>query len=43
MQHFASTLGLGFYAIEYPGYGYAGGEASEKAIYAASETLLQKV
>lgn len=33
--------GLGFYAVEYPGYGLAAGQGpSEKGIYAAAETAL---
>eukprot|EP01052_Picozoa_sp_SAG31_P063074 SAG31_NODE_22023_length_535_cov_1.293578_2_plen_84_part_01 len=41
-KHFAASLGVGFYAIEYPGYGYSSGEPSEEGIYAASEALLKK-
>jgi pimeloyl-ACP methyl ester carboxylesterase len=34
--------GIGVYAVEYPGYGLAGGEApSEDAIYAAAEAALR--
>ena len=38
---FAQTLheqGLGFYAIEYPGYGRSPGQPTEKSIYEAAET-----
>jgi hypothetical protein len=40
-QHFQEE-GLGFYAVEYPGYGLAGGQGlSETGIYAAAETALE--
>jgi pimeloyl-ACP methyl ester carboxylesterase len=34
------AVGLGFYAIEYPGYGVAGGAPTERAIYDAAEVAL---
>jgi pimeloyl-ACP methyl ester carboxylesterase len=36
-----SKLGLGFVAVEYPGYGLAGGNPSEAAVLAASEAVLR--
>jgi alpha-beta hydrolase superfamily lysophospholipase len=40
-QHFHEE-GLGFYAVEYPGYGLAAGQGlSETGIYAAAETALE--
>ena len=35
------TLGLGVLAVEYPGYGIAGGRPSEQGAYAAAETALR--
>jgi len=35
------TLGMGVLALEYPGYGLAGGRPSEDAVYAAAETALR--
>ena len=33
--------GLGFFCVEYPGYGLANGSVSEEAVLVASEALLQ--
>src|SRR6267142_2099632 len=35
------TLGMGVLAVEYPGYGVAGGRRSEQAAYEAAETALR--
>jgi len=37
------TRGLGFFAIEYPGYGRSAGSPSEEAIYAAAERGLAEL
>lgn len=35
-----SRAGLGFYGVEYPGYGKASGHATERALYQAAEAAL---
>eukprot|EP00811_Abedinium_folium_P004303 NODE_13961_length_1136_cov_6.350842.p1 GENE.NODE_13961_length_1136_cov_6.350842~~NODE_13961_length_1136_cov_6.350842.p1 ORF type:complete len:344 (+),score=108.67 NODE_13961_length_1136_cov_6.350842:84-1115(+) len=37
---FANRWGLGFFAVEYPGYGAAAGSPSERSIYEAAERLI---